>query len=142
MTQPHWPQLGCGAIVRRGDAVLLVKRGRPPRAGQWAIPGGRVLAGESLREAAEREVLEETGISIRATEMVYQLEYIEHDESGRLAFHYVVLDYAGEYLGGEPLAGDDAAAAAWVRFDELAELPVTDSTHEALHTLFPQEYPR
>ena len=108
MVSPHWPQLGCGAIVRRGDAVLLVKRGRPPREGQWAIPGGKVRAGEGLREAAEREILEETGIRIRAAEMVYQLEYIEHDNNGELAFHYVVLDFAGEYLGGELHAGDDA----------------------------------
>lgn len=142
MDLPHWPQLGCGAIVCRDDRVLLVKRGRPPRAGQWAIPGGKVHAGESLRAAAEREILEETSISIRAGEMVYQLEYIECDEAGVLAFHYVVLDFAGEYLSGEPCAGDDAAAVAWVRFDELAALALTDSTREALHTLFPDEFPR
>jgi ADP-ribose pyrophosphatase len=137
----HWPQLGCGAIVRRGDAVLLVKRGRPPREGQWAIPGGKVKAGEKLQAAVEREVLEETGISIRAAEMIYQLEYIEHDESGELAFHYVVLDYAAEYITGEPCAGDDAEEAAWIRFDELDTLPLTDSTREALHTLYLEEFP-
>ena len=128
--------------MRRGEAVLLVKRGRPPRAGEWAIPGGKVDAGESLRDAVEREILEETGISVRAGEMVYQLEYIEHDEQGGIAFHYVVLDYATEYLAGEPCAGDDAEEAAWVRFDELAALPLTDSTREALHTLFVEEFPR
>jgi 8-oxo-dGTP diphosphatase len=142
MDLPHWPQLGCGAIVCHDDRVLLVKRGRPPRAGQWAIPGGKVHAGESLRAAAEREILEETSISIRAGEMVYQLEYIERDEAGVLAFHYVVLDFSGEYLSGEPCAGDDAAAVAWVRFDELAGLSLTDSTREALHTLFPDQFPR
>ena len=128
--------------MRRADALLLVKRGRPPREGQWAIPGGRVHAGESLRAAVEREVLEETGISIRAGEMVYQLEYIERDAAGGLAFHYVVLDYAADYLAGEPLAGDDATEAAWVCFGELNSLPLSDSTREALHTLFPVEYPR
>lgn len=142
MTRPHWPQLGCGAIVRRGDSVLLVKRGREPRKGQWAIPGGKVEAGESMRAAAEREILEETAITIRAGEMVYQLEYIEHDDAGDIAFHYVVLDFAAEYLGGEPSPGDDADAAAWVRFDTLSNLPLTDSTREALHTLFIEEFPR
>ncbi len=142
MEVPHWPQLGCGGIVRRGDTVLLVKRGKPPRQGQWAIPGGRVQAGESLRDAVEREILEETAISVHAGDMVYQLEYIEHDEQGALAFHYVVLDYAAEYLGGEPCAGDDAEEAAWLRFDELAALPLTDSTREALHALFAEEFPR
>jgi 8-oxo-dGTP diphosphatase len=142
MAIPQWPQLGCGAIVCRDESVLLVRRGKPPQAGKWAIPGGKVHAGESLRTAAEREILEETGIVIRAGEMVYQLEYIEHDEAGKLAFHYVVLDFAGEYLGGEPCAGDDAAAAAWVRFNKLAVLALTDSTRDALHTLFPEQFPR
>lgn len=128
--------------MRRGEAVLLVKRGRPPRAGEWAIPGGKVQAGEALRAAVEREILEETGICVRVGEMVYQLEYIEHDEQGGIAFHYVVLDYAAEYLAGEPCAGDDAADAAWVSFDALATLPLTDSTREALHTLFAEEFPR
>lgn len=142
MAVTHWPQLGCGAIVRRGDAVLLVKRGKPPRAGEWAIPGGKVQAGESLRAAVEREILEETAIRVRAGEMVYQLEYIEHDEAGALAFHYVVLDYAASYLSGEPCAGDDADEAAWVDFSELAALALTDSTREALHSLYPDEFPR
>lgn len=142
MISPHWPQLGCGAIVRRGDAVLLVKRGRAPQAGEWAIPGGKVRAGELLQAAVEREVLEETGVVIRAANMVYQLEYLEHDEAGGLAFHYVVLDYDAEYLRGEPRAGDDAEQAAWVPFDGLHDLTLTDSTREALHTLFPQEFPR
>lgn len=139
---PHWPQLGCGAIVRRDDAILLVKRGRAPRAGQWAIPGGRVKAGETLCAAVAREVLEETGITIRVGEMVYQMEYIEHDTDGALAFHYVVLDYAAEYLHGEPCAGDDAAEAAWVGFNQVLQLPLTDTTREALRTLFPAELPR
>ena len=142
MAATHWPQLGCGAIVRRDDAVLLVKRGMPPRAGEWAIPGGKVQAGESLRAAVEREILEETAIRVRAGEMVYQLEYIEYDEAGALAFHYVVLDYATTYLSGEPCAGDDADEAAWVHFDELAAMALTDSTREALHTLYPDEFPR
>lgn len=141
MSTPHWPQLGCGAIVRRDDSVLLVKRGRPPRAGQWAIPGGKVHAGESLRAAVAREILEETSISVSVGEPVYQLEYIEHDEEGALTFHYVVLDYAAEYTGGEICAGDDADEAAWVRFEALTGLNLTDSTREALHTLFPDECP-
>lgn len=140
MTTPHWPQLGCGAIVRRDDAVLLVKRGRAPRKGEWAIPGGRVHAGEMLRAATEREVLEETGIRIRAGEMIYQLEYLEHDNDGGIAFHYVVLDYAGEYLGGELQAGDDADEAAWVPFSSLDGMILTDSTRDALHTLFPEAF--
>lgn len=138
---PHWPQLGCGAIVRRDNSLLLVKRGRPPHEGLWAIPGGKVKAGESLPVAVAREVLEETGIRINVGEMIYHMEYIEQAEDGSLAFHYVVLDYAGEYLGGELCAGDDAAEANWVEFSELPQLEMTPSTSQALHTLFPEEYP-
>jgi 8-oxo-dGTP diphosphatase len=128
--------------VRRNDSLLLVRRGQPPLAGQWAIPGGKVHAGESLRAAVEREIMEETAIRIRVGEMVYQLEYIEHDKGGAIAFHYVVLDFAAEYLSGELCAGDDAEDVAWVSFDELTALALTDSTREALHTLFPDEFPR
>ncbi len=142
MSQSHWPQLGCGAIVCRDGAVLLVKRGRPPRIGEWAIPGGKVQPGESLRAAVEREVREETSIHIHATEQVYLLEYLEHDAAGKLTFHYVVLDYRADYIAGEPRAGDDAEEAAWVPFTRLPELTMTDSTREALHTLFPREFPQ
>lgn len=142
MSSTHWPQLGCGAIVRRNDSILLVKRGRPPQQGLWAIPGGKVLPGESLKKAVEREIFEETGVRIKAGELVYQLEYIEHDEQGELAFHYVVLDFEAEYLEGEAQAGDDADEAAWLPFSELSDWPLTDSTRKALHTLFPEECPQ
>jgi len=134
----HWPQLGVGAIVCHQDKVLLVKRGKPPSAGQWAIPGGKVQAGEALRVAAEREILEETGVVIRAGELAYHFEFIERDERGALRYHYVVLDYVGEYVSGEPCAGDDAAEARWVGFDELSSLALNTSTREALHRLYPQ----
>ena len=106
----------------------------------WMEPGQGELLNKSSKSILK--ILEETGISVRTGEMVYQLEYIEHDKQGAIAFHYVVLDYAAEYLAGEPCAGDDAEEAAWVRFDELAALPLTDSTREALHTLFVEEFPR
>ncbi len=141
MSSTHWPQLGCGAIVRRDDSILLVKRGRPPQQGLWAIPGGKVLPGESLKNAIEREILEETGVRIKAGELVYQLEYIEHDMQGELAFHYVVVDFSAQYLDGDPLAGDDADEAALIAFSKLSDWPLTDSTRQALHTLFPEECP-
>lgn len=142
MSPQHWPQLGCGAIVRCDEGILLVKRGRPPHQGLWAIPGGKVLPGEKLADAVAREVLEETGIRIAVGEMIYHMEYIEQGEAESLAFHYVVLDFDAEYLSGELRAGDDAAEAAWVDFAGLKQLNLTESTSEALHTLFPDEYPR
>ena len=127
------PQVGVGAIVFHQERVLLVKRGRPPNAGQWAIPGGRVRFGESLQQAAEREILEETGITIRAREPVYAFDVIQQDENNQCQLHYVVVDLAADYLSGEPLAGDDASDAAWVSADELGSLPVNPLTLELLH---------
>ncbi len=134
----HWPQLGVGAIVSHQDKLLLVLRGKAPSKGQWAIPGGKVLPGEPLQAAVEREILEETGISIRVGDPAYQFEFIEHDEKGVLRYHYVVLDFFAEYLHGEPCAGDDAAEARWVSFEELEELPLNASTKKALAQLYPQ----
>lgn len=125
------PQVGVGAVVFRGDAVLLVRRARPPYAGQWAIPGGRVHWGETLKDAAEREILEETGIRIRAGDPIYAFDIIEHDAEGdplNCTRHYVVVDLAAEYLSGEPRAGDDAADARWVSAAEFNMLPINTTT--------------
>lgn len=140
MTQ-HWPQLGVGAIVVHQDRVLLVKRGHEPAKGQWALPGGKVAAGEALSAAVEREVREETGIHIAAGTLAWQFEFIEHDPQHGLKFHYVVLDYFGRYLGGEPVAGDDAEVAAWVEFSRLATINLHPATAEALQALYPDKLP-
>lgn len=95
--------------------------------------------GESLQVAAEREILEETGVVIRAAELAYHFEYIEHDDSGALRYHYVVLDYFAEYVSGEPTPGDDAADARWVGFDEIASLALNASSRKALQQLYPQQ---
>jgi 8-oxo-dGTP diphosphatase len=134
----HWPQLGVGAIVCHQDRVLLVQRGRPPSEGLWSIPGGKVQPGESLQDAAEREILEETGIVIRVGELAYHFEFIERDDQGAIRYHYVVLDYYGEYVSGKPCAGDDASDARWVRFDEMSSLALNASTRKALRQLYPQ----
>jgi ADP-ribose pyrophosphatase len=139
MTQ-HWPQLGVGAIVIWQGRLLLVRRGRPPGQGLWAIPGGRVAAGEPMRRAAEREILEETGVRIEAGELAWQFEYIEHDEDGGLRFHYVVLDFLAKFIEGEALAGDDADAVAWVRFPDLPTLRLHPETSRLLKTLYPDGF--
>lgn len=131
------PQVGVGAIVVHQGRVLLVQRGRPPGAGLWAIPGGRQRLGETLQQAAEREILEETGVTICATSPIYTCEHIERDEQGALRYHYVIVDLAAEYVSGEPQAGDDASAAAWVAWCELAALSLNGSSRIALKTLFP-----
>jgi len=128
------PQVGVGAVVFHQNRVLLIKRGQPPNAGQWAIPGGRIKMGETLQQAAEREILEETGINIKAGEPVFAFDLIQRDDESQCRLHYVVVDLAAEYLGGEPVAADDAAEARWVGASELAGLPVNETTRQLLLT--------
>lgn len=132
----HAPQVGVGAVVIRDNAVLLVKRGHPPHAGEWAIPGGKVQLGETLQQAAEREISEETGILIKAGEPVFAFDLIERDPNGRVQWHYVIIDVVANYDSGEIQAGDDAIAAGWYRSDDLVELKVNPTTLTLLKTRF------
>jgi ADP-ribose pyrophosphatase len=122
-----------GAVVFRDDAVLLVKRGKPPGEGLWAIPGGSVRLGESLKTAVERELLEETGVSVKAGRPVLTFETIQKDAAGRVAYHYVIIDVEADYVAGEPTAADDAADARWVTQEALQRLDVVPATRRFLH---------
>lgn len=133
---PDAPRLAVGAVVFKCDRVLLVLRGRPPASGEWAIPGGSVKLGESLQAAAEREVLEETGIVIAASTPVYTFDVVEYDDEGQVRFHYLIVDLNAEYRGGDLRAGDDALAARWVAADELAGLAVNKRTLVLLRDAF------
>lgn len=126
------PQVGVGAIVFHNNAILLVKRAQPPNSGEWAIPGGKLLTGETLQQAAEREIFEETSVQIKAKEPVYTFDLIQHDEQGQCLIHYVIIDLEADYICGEPVAGDDASEACWVSATELHDLPVNDSTLKLL----------
>jgi 8-oxo-dGTP diphosphatase len=125
---PDFPRIGVGAVVIKDDKVLLVKRGIPPSKGLWAIPGGNMKLGETLKETAEREILEETGISIEAGDPIYAFDFMERDDEGSLRFHYVVVDLLAEYREGEPQGADDALEARWLSWDELQPLPVSKNT--------------
>ena len=114
------PRVGVGVVVLRAGHVLLIRRGKPPRQGEWSLPGGRQEAGETLRDCARREVLEETGITIRVTRLLDALDLIARDDSGAVERHDTLVDFQGEALAGEPIAGDDALEAAWV---PIADLP-------------------
>ena len=133
-TYPDAPRPAVGAVVLHQGRVLLVRRRDPPHAGQWAIPGGSVALGESLAEAAEREVREETGVRVRAGRPVYAFDRVDRDEAGRVRHHYVIVDLLAEYVSGEPAAGDDALEARWLTPEEVAALPVNATTLDLLRT--------
>ena len=119
---PTRPLVGVGAVVLRADTVLLVRRGHPPAAGSWSLPGGAQEVGETAEAGARRELLEETGLAVGALHLVAHVDSLHRDEAGRLRFHYTILDFAARWAGGEPRAGGDALAAAFVPLDRLEAL--------------------
>lgn len=133
---PDAPRAAVGAVVIHENRVLLVQRGRPPAKGDWAIPGGSVRLGETLQAAAEREVLEETGVTVRAGDPVFTFDAIDRDNAGRVRFHYVIVDLAAEYVEGAPRPGDDAADARWIGPDEMDALTVNRVTRRLLADRF------
>jgi ADP-ribose pyrophosphatase len=133
---PGNPRVAVGAVVFKDGCVLLVRRAQPPAENLWAIPGGRVEIGETLKEAAEREILEETDIQIRAAKPIYTFDVIDRDAAGKVRFHYVIVDLAADYVRGEPSAGDDALEARWVSAKEINGLEVSPATLKLLKTKF------
>ncbi|MBN2516294.1 MAG: NUDIX hydrolase [Deltaproteobacteria bacterium] len=132
---PDVPRVGVGAVVIKDSKVLLVRRGIPPSKGLWAIPGGHIELGETIQETAEREIFEETGIVIKAGEPMYAFDLIEKDDSGRIHFHFIVVDVKGEYVSGEPCGSDDALEARWLSWGEIKTLPVSRNTLKLLKTI-------
>jgi 8-oxo-dGTP diphosphatase len=116
---PDRPIVGVGAVIIDSGRVLLVKRGSPPLLGQWSLPGGVVELGETLRSAAEREAREETGLIVKAGQVLEVLDRIIPGEEGRAQYHYVLIDFLCRVIGGELRAGGDAADAAWASEDGL-----------------------
>jgi ADP-ribose pyrophosphatase YjhB (NUDIX family) len=125
---PDRPVVGVGTVVWRDDRVLLIRRGRPPRAGQWSLPGGAQRLGETLREAAAREVREETDLALTDVRLLTTVDLVEREPDGRVRYHYTLVDFVAEAPLGEPVAGDDAEAVAWFRLDELPGLGLWSET--------------
>lgn len=129
---PDRPIVGVGAVVWRGDRLLLVRRGKPPRMGQWSLPGGAQHLGETLAEAIAREVREETALEIGGIELLTALDLIERDGAGRVRHHYTLIDFTAEAPAGEPVAGDDAAAVAWFTAEETTGLGLWSETERII----------
>lgn len=118
---PELPVVAVGVVLLDGDRVLLVRRGRPPLQGQWTIPGGGVEVGETLRDAALRELQEETGLSADIGPIVEVVERITPGaEPARPRYHYVIIDFLGTAPVGALRAASDAAEARWAPLAELS----------------------
>ncbi|WP_119421356.1 DsbA family protein [Desertibaculum subflavum] len=119
---PSLPMVGVGVVVWQGERVLMIQRGKEPRRGQWSLPGGLQELGESVAEAAAREVREETGIEIGPPVLVEVIDAVQRDDDGRIRSHYTLIDLTAQWMSGEPVAGDDAMNAAWKTLDEVREI--------------------
>ena len=126
---PDAPLVGVAAAVfDEQGRVLLVQRARPPRAGQWGLPGGLIDLGERLTDAVRREVYEECQIEIEVGDLVAVFEPIHRDAENKVEYHYVVIDYWARRVQGTAVAGDDAAAVAWVTIEELSSYALLPDT--------------
>jgi 8-oxo-dGTP diphosphatase len=135
---PDAPRAGVGAVVLAGDRVLLVRRGHAPSAGKWSIPGGLIELGERLEDAVAREVEEECGLRVRVGEVCGVIDRVVLDgppagASARVRYHWVIIDYVAEVLGGELRAGSDAAEVRWVPLAEIGRYETTDGLAEMIH---------
>lgn len=125
--------VGVGAVVFRGGDVLLIRRGKPPFLGQWSIPGGRPDYGERLEDAVRREVMEETGVSIRIGGLIGVFEAMPRtDAVDEVLRHTILIDYWADWVAGEPQAGDDAAEAAFAPLAQAIARVSWDTTRRAI----------
>jgi 8-oxo-dGTP diphosphatase len=138
MADPNGPALpspivAVGAVIwNEKQEVVLIRRAKPPRKGQWSIPGGRVEWGETLHDALLREVREETGLSVEIAGLIEIVDAVTRDDAGMVARHYVLIDFAARHVSGELCAGTDAEAACWVPYDRIGEFGLWSETQRII----------
>src|SRR5882757_4445433 len=133
---PDRPIVGVGAVIVDQGRVLLVKRGSPPLLGEWSLPGGVVELGETLRAAAEREACEETGLIVKAGEVLEVLDRIIPGKNEAPQYHYVLIDFLCVVEGGDLRAGGDAADVQWATQAELVAFKLEPPALEVIRKAF------
>lgn len=133
---PEQPLVGVGAIIIAEDRVLLVKRGHAPLLGEWSIPGGVLEVGETLREAAVREALEETGLTVEPADLLGVYDRILHDADERTLYHYVLIDFLCRRVMGEAEPSGDAQDVGWFTPAEINSLSLAEDTLDVIRKGF------
>jgi len=136
---PAHPIVGIGvAVLRPGTApgappeILLVRRGKPPNPGSWALPGGGQELGETAADAARREILEECGLRLADLHLAANVDSIHRDPAGRVRWHYTIIDFAALWQGDPAIPGDDVSECAWAPVDQLAEYRLWSEAHRVI----------
>lgn len=129
---PARPIVGIGVVVLKPGAVLLVRRGKPPNMGAWSLPGGAQEVGETAEDAARRELLEETGVTVGPLTLAANVDTIRRDAAGRVQYHYTIIDFAAAWLDGEPVASTDVSEAIWAPLDGLDAYGLWTEAHRVI----------
>jgi 8-oxo-dGTP diphosphatase len=144
---PEKPIIGIGGVVIEDGRALLIRRGSEPLLGQWSIPGGTLELGETLIEGTERELREETGLTVKVLEMIEVFERINFgsgadetwktlEEKRRPRFHFVIVDYLCERISGVPEAGGDVTDVAWAEENDLEKFALTPTATRVIRKAF------
>ena len=129
---PDGPVVGVGVIVLKGQRALLIRRANDPGRGQWSVPGGVVELGETLQEAARREVCEECDVDVIVGSNIDLYDLVERDDRGRIRFHYILIHFIADYQRGQPQAGSDALEVAWASEQEVHGLIMPERLRETV----------
>jgi ADP-ribose pyrophosphatase len=129
---PDAPIAAVGVVVFKDGKMLAIKRSQEPSKGKWSVPGGRVELGETVYEAARREVLEESSVEIEVERVLDAADNIVRDEKGRVKYHFVIIDLLARYVSGEVKAQSDAEECRWVTPQELLELDITPTVRDMM----------
>jgi 8-oxo-dGTP diphosphatase len=123
---PEAPIVAVGVIIRDGNRIVLIQRAKEPSMGLWTFPGGAIELGESLHDAACREALEETGLHVELGKVATVIDNVVRDQAGQVQYHYVIVDYMAQPIGGTLQPGTDVSQARWVTLADLGVLPMTE----------------
>lgn len=129
---PGRPIVGVGVLIEEDGRYLLVKRAAEPDAGLWSIPGGLIEVGEKAADAAVREALEETGLSVEIMNRVDMVDKIIRDDDGDVKYHFIIIDFLAKPLSGEMRPMDDALDAAWAAPEDFIKYELTPTLVEQL----------
>ncbi len=130
---PTFPIPAVGvAVISENDRLLMIKRGKPPAMGLWSVPGGTIELGETVFDAARREVFEETSLLCNPCKIFDAIDAIYKDDDGKLLYHYIILYVVARCEEKPPIARDDALEAGWFSIDEIKNFSTPGKTYQLL----------